>query len=111
MELPLQIGPVRREVRLIIVSGLSWRPMQVLITPLPGLRHRKGALLMRRHLLGTRSTAQALHELPRRVHRGLPWAEVVAVVADVTAAPDHSLPVIVEGHLLPGQDAFAAVLV
>lgn len=52
LELALQIGSVRREMRLVIVGGLRWRPMQVLVAPLGGLRHREGAL-MPHHLLRT----------------------------------------------------------
>lgn len=51
-----------------------------------------------------------MDELPGRVHRGLPRTKIVAVVANITAATGHSLPVVAVRHLRTGQDPIASIL-
>lgn len=65
---------------------------------------------MPHHLLRSGAADESMDELPGRVHRGLPRAKIVAIVADIAAAAGHSVPVVAVRHLRACEDVASILL-
>lgn len=84
--LPLHILSICREMRLVIMSWLSWRTMKVLIAPLCRLSHGQWTLIWHQ-ILCTRAINQIIGSVPWRFY----WVKVLRIAVTFILIELHHL--------------------